>query len=134
MDAIVSQRLKEARHQRRMTGGQLCKQVGISAQQLSKIERNLNRIHAGQLWLFAQILGQSVDWFFELPEQGCRDSYSVRKAREFFAILEKLEPAQLQLIANTAKLLADKDGLKPKSMRGSRRRLHSFDPITPPAS
>ncbi len=88
-----------------MTGAELAKQVGLSTQQLSKIERNRNRINAGQLWLFSQCLGQSVDWFFENPGQSAPEVRSVRKVREFFTIVTALEPSQIRLIANATKML-----------------------------
>ena len=43
----------------------LAEEMGITFQQVQKYERGLNRVSAGRLWKLSQILGVSVNFFFE---------------------------------------------------------------------
>ncbi|WP_373290320.1 helix-turn-helix domain-containing protein [Neoroseomonas lacus] len=106
MDTLVGQRVRQARLEVQMTAASLAACAGITSQQLSKFELGHNRIHIGQLWLFAQALGRPVDWFFETPEAARPDRRVGRKTQGFFKILETLEPESLRLIAGMARMLA----------------------------
>ena len=65
IDAHVGLRLRLARLQRRLSQEKLGASVGITFQQVQKYERGTNRIGAGRLYQFAEILGVDVSYFFE---------------------------------------------------------------------
>lgn len=129
-DMLVGQRIKLARLESGMTGEALATRIGLTPQQLSKLERGLNRVHAGQLWLLAEALERSVDWFFDVPDAASPNVQVTRQARKFFKALHALEPKQIQIVADAARVLADAEpqaarrpSIKRIEFRGSRQRM-----------
>ncbi|MEL6859728.1 MAG: helix-turn-helix transcriptional regulator [Pseudomonadota bacterium] len=69
VDHQIGHRIRAARVDASMTQSELGDHLGCSSQQVHKYERGTNRVSAGTLFLIAQTLGHSVDWFFIDAEQ-----------------------------------------------------------------
>ena len=65
VDVHVGGRVKARRRLTGMSQEELGKHVGLTAQQISKYEKGMNRIAASRLWRFSLILGRPISWFFE---------------------------------------------------------------------
>ena len=64
MDIQIGQRIRRARLEASVTQHQLGQALGRSSQQIHKYEQGSNRVSAGTLFLIAQTLNRSIDWFF----------------------------------------------------------------------
>lgn len=64
MDVQIGQRIRRARIDASITQHDLGKILGRSSQQVHKYEQGTNRVSAGTLFVIAQVLERSVDWFF----------------------------------------------------------------------
>ena len=65
IDAHVGKRLRLRRNILRITQQELAEMLGLTFQQVQKYEKGGNRISASRLWDISQILGVSIDFFFE---------------------------------------------------------------------
>ncbi len=65
IDIHVGKRLLQRRNMLRITQEVMAKKLGITYQQIQKYEKGANRIAASRLWDFAQVLGVSINYFFE---------------------------------------------------------------------
>lgn len=65
IDAHVGRRLRDRRILLGLTQTAVADSIGLSFQQVQKYERGANRISAGRLYQFAQLLDVSIDYFFE---------------------------------------------------------------------
>ena len=65
MDIHVGQRLKVRRSLLGMSQEKLAEAAGITFQQIQKYERGMNRISAGRLFDFSNVLDVPVSYFFE---------------------------------------------------------------------
>ncbi len=65
VDAHVGGRVRARRTLIGMSQEELGKHVGVTLQQIQKIEKGMHRIGASRLWQFSLILGQPISWFFE---------------------------------------------------------------------
>jgi len=65
VDVHVGARLRERRRQLGKSQSALAGAVGLTFQQIQKYERGGNRIGAGRLHRFAEILGVPVSFFFD---------------------------------------------------------------------
>jgi len=64
-DRHVGERLRQRRIMLGYSQQKVAELVGVTYQQAHKYERGINRISAGRLYDFAQVLNVSVDFFFE---------------------------------------------------------------------
>ena len=64
MDVQIGQRIRRARLEASVTQHQLGQILGRSSQQIHKYEQGSNRVSAGTLYVIAQTLNRSIDWFF----------------------------------------------------------------------
>jgi transcriptional regulator with XRE-family HTH domain len=64
MDVQIGQRIRRARLEAAVTQHQLGQILGRSSQQIHKYEQGSNRVSAGTLFMIAQTLNRSIDWFF----------------------------------------------------------------------
>ncbi len=64
MDFQIGQRIRRARQEASVTQHELGQILGRSSQQIHKYEQGSNRVSAGTLYMIAQTLNRSVDWFF----------------------------------------------------------------------
>lgn len=64
MDFQIGQRIRRARIDASITQHELGRILGRSSQQVHKYEQGTNRVSAGTLFVIAQVLERSVDWFF----------------------------------------------------------------------
>ena len=65
IDVYVGSRVRVRRVLLGMSQERLAKELGVTFQQVQKYERGSNRIGASRLWDLAQVLGVSVDFFYE---------------------------------------------------------------------
>ena len=65
IDVHVGNRLRLRRSILGLSQERLASELGITFQQVQKYERGLNRIGASRLWDLAQVLGVSVNYFYE---------------------------------------------------------------------
>ena len=65
VDAYVGSRVRMRRVILGMSQQRLAKELSVTFQQIQKYEKGLNRIGASRLWDLAQVLGVSVDFFYE---------------------------------------------------------------------
>lgn len=65
IDIIVGQNLKKHRKLRFMSQQMLASLSNLSFQQIQKYEDGKNRISAGRLWRFSEILGLDINEFYE---------------------------------------------------------------------
>lgn len=69
VDRHVGMRLRLRRQLMKISQEELANSAGITFQQVQKYERGANRVGAGRLYRFAQVLEAPVTYFFEgLPE------------------------------------------------------------------
>lgn len=69
VDHHVGRRLRLRRMTLDMTQEKLATELEVSYQQVQKYEHGTNRIGAGRLFILAQLLGVSVQYFFEGLEE-----------------------------------------------------------------
>lgn len=65
IDIHVGDRLRQRRTILGLTQEKLAESVGLTFQQIQKYERGANRIGASRLFQFSQLLGISINFFFE---------------------------------------------------------------------
>lgn len=65
IDSYVGSRIRLRRGITGYSQEKLAEEMGITFQQVQKYERGLNRVSASRLWKLSQILGVSVNFFFE---------------------------------------------------------------------
>lgn len=65
LNKLIGRRIRALRQERRMSQARLGEPLGISFQQVQKIERGINRISAGRLVIVANVLGVSAAYFLE---------------------------------------------------------------------
>lgn len=65
VDVHIGLRLRALRIERKLSQGQVGEQIGVTFQQVQKFERAHNRITAKRLKQLSQVLGTSLDYFFE---------------------------------------------------------------------
>lgn len=65
IDLYVGSRVRMRRSILGMSQERLASELGITFQQVQKYERGSNRIGASRLWDLAQVLGVSVDFFYQ---------------------------------------------------------------------
>jgi transcriptional regulator with XRE-family HTH domain len=65
LSGIIGQKIKHRRRAIRLTQKDLGHHLGITFQQLQKIERGINRISAARLMLLAPSLQVGMDYFWE---------------------------------------------------------------------
>lgn len=69
LSVIIGEKIKRQRMAMRLTQKDLGHHLGITFQQLQKIERGINRISAARLMLLAPVLQVGMDYFWEpLPD------------------------------------------------------------------
>lgn len=82
IDIYVGRRIHDLRTSKGWSQTQLASLLGITFQQIQKYEKGLNRISASRLWYTAQLMGVSVDYFF--------NGISVELWKESFKLLPPL--------------------------------------------
>ena len=69
IERYIGHRIRERRVQLGLTQQQLAQLIGVTYQQAHKYERGVNRVSAGRLYQVSQVLGVSVDYFYEGYEE-----------------------------------------------------------------
>lgn len=107
IDAEIGRRLRALRQARSMTMEQVAARVGVRYQQIQKYEAGSNRVSAGRLFEFAQLLDVPVSAFFEnvelatdrqAQEAAALDGRGFRLACEFDKLSEPQKRAVLSLV------------------------------------
>ena len=81
--------------------------VGVTYQQAHKYERGINRVSSGRLYDIAQVLGVSVEYFFEglgegySPDLTKRQRMCLELARNFSLIADEKHQSALAQLART---------------------------------
>ena len=65
IDIHVGNRIRSRRALLGISQEKLAKELGVTFQQIQKYERGMNRMGSSRLWDMAQVLGVSVNFFFE---------------------------------------------------------------------
>lgn len=65
VDLHVACRLKDRREVLGLSQADLGAALGVTFQQIQKIEYGVNRVSAGNLWKAAKLLGKPVGYFYE---------------------------------------------------------------------
>jgi transcriptional regulator with XRE-family HTH domain len=92
LDVHVGARLKERRLAMGLTQEVLAELAGIAMQQIQKYESGKDRISAGRLFVLAEFLKVTTDWFFEGYQPASRGSKEIQPDDR------QLEPDVVQLI------------------------------------
>jgi transcriptional regulator with XRE-family HTH domain len=64
LDALIGQRIRQARTLRNLSQAELATKAGVTFQQLQKYENGSNRVSASRLYQIAKILEFPVTYFF----------------------------------------------------------------------
>jgi transcriptional regulator with XRE-family HTH domain len=65
MDEHIGRRIRERRHELKMSQQALAKEIGVAFQQVQKYENGKNRITAVRLFVLSHVLRVPVLYFFE---------------------------------------------------------------------
>ena len=65
LNGLLGQQIRELRVVRGLSQAELAREIGITFQQLQKIERGVNRVSAARLLLIAEFFAMPVTWFYE---------------------------------------------------------------------
>lgn len=83
VDRAVGARLRQFRRQRSLTQAQLGGLLGLTFQQVQKYEHARSRISASKLMMMSDVLGVSIEAFFEDVEDALVETPSVKaRSRE----------------------------------------------------
>jgi transcriptional regulator with XRE-family HTH domain len=109
VDASVGERLRRRRREIGLSQAQFGDQLNLTSQQILKYERGENRIAAGRLLEFAQILGVPIRYFFQdadRPLLGKENTHAIRDHDALMAFARSTEGRALHAafteIANLA--------------------------------
>ncbi|MEM1382897.1 MAG: helix-turn-helix transcriptional regulator [Pseudomonadota bacterium] len=94
VDAHIGARVRMRRMMAGISQEQLGDALGLTFQQIQKYEKGLNRIGAGRLYRIAQVLGVSVEFFYEgLPQNRAHAESELdeRRSAEMMAFLSSPE-------------------------------------------
>ncbi len=87
IDLMVGRKVRQGRQEAGMSQEELGTPLGITFQQIQKYEKGLNRVSASRLWEIGELIGKSVNWFFEVEaEEIVADKNSLRVYRAYKAI------------------------------------------------
>lgn len=89
IDIHVGSRIRMRRNLLGFSQEVTANRLGLTFQQLQKYERGINRVSGSRLYDIGQILGVSVDWFFEEMDE----ETSKRSPRSFTADSQSLTEA-----------------------------------------
>ena len=88
IDIHVGNRIRSRRALLGISQEKLAKELGVTFQQIQKYERGMNRMGSSRLWDMAQVLGVSVNFFFEdmaaeIAAQSPRSFFTRQQAMPF---------------------------------------------------
>lgn len=104
VDIYVGQRMRARRIVLGLTQQQLADLIGVTYQQSNKYEQGVNRISAARLHTIAEVLGVSVNYFFEGLDSGepVVQTESSRLVLEIGKCLASMSPKSLQILLKIA--------------------------------
>jgi transcriptional regulator with XRE-family HTH domain len=109
VDRHVGAKVRERRIVLGLTQQQLAELIGTTYQQAHKYEKGDNRISAGRLFMIAQALGVTVDYFFEELGSGepIRPTAPQRQMLELVQNFTALSRRRQDALCQLARTLAD---------------------------
>ena len=99
IDIHVGSRLKLRRSLLGLSQERLADELGITFQQVQKYEKGLNRIGASRLWDLAQVLGVSVDYFYENLDENSKNK-SPRKISNNLILSDNPKEFDMSILLN----------------------------------
>ena len=99
VDVHVGSQLKLRRILLGLSQERLAEELGITFQQVQKYEKGLNRIGASRLWDLAQVLGVSVDYFYENIDENSQNK-SPRKISGQLLLSDNTKEFDMGLLLN----------------------------------
>ena len=99
-DQYIGTKIYGVRLAQRLTRQELGELIGVSAQQLQKYEKGLNRISAGRLTLVAKALNKKISFFYEGLEEENEDTNHQRICAEVSNNFMKLKNPEHQTAVN----------------------------------
>lgn len=99
IDVHVGTQLKLRRILLGLSQERLADELGITFQQVQKYEKGLNRIGASRLWDLAQVLGVSVDYFYENLDENTRNK-SPRKISNHLILSDNAQEFDMSILLN----------------------------------
>jgi transcriptional regulator with XRE-family HTH domain len=114
IDRFLGHRIKQLRLLACMTQQHVAAQLGVSPQQVCKLEAGIDRVSAAQLLLIARFLEVPMTELFEgydhsAPRDPFDDAETSRMLRDLAHVFRKLEPKQQEALAHLARALAAND-------------------------
>lgn len=103
--AIIGQRLKRARLNKKMTQDSLAKQLGVSVAFLSRIESGTSHVNLKRLSQICDILGTTEGEILN----GTASSSQRYLVSDFNELLRKCSPNKQKLIYRVAKAIAEEE-------------------------
>ncbi len=103
--AIIGQRLKKARLNKKMTQDSLAKQLGVSVAFLSRIESGTSHVNLKRLSQICDILGTTEGEILN----GTASSSQRYLVSDFNELLKKCSPNKQKLIYRVAKAIAEEE-------------------------
>jgi transcriptional regulator with XRE-family HTH domain len=82
IDRSIGARIRERRNELGVTQRELADAVAVTFQQVQKYEEATNRITAGRLYEFANVLDVEIGYFFENAERARKPLRKRRKPRK----------------------------------------------------
>ena len=99
IDVHVGSQLKLRRILLGLSQERLAEELGITFQQVQKYEKGLNRIGASRLWDLAQVLGVSVDYFYENLDENTQNK-SPRKISNHLLLSDNIKEFDMSILLN----------------------------------
>jgi transcriptional regulator with XRE-family HTH domain len=126
IDRHVSRRIRERRMMLGLTTRQMAELIGVTYSQAQKYETGVNRIAAGRLYGFAQVLGVDINYFFEdslSSEQSSmatpQQSMLLELARNFVSIPTSKHQEAIVALARALSMLDKPAGREAGRVQGS---------------
>ncbi len=113
IDILVASRIEAMRKSRGLSRTQLASKIGVTHQQLAKIEHGVNRISAGKLVLICRALNVRVDQLFDNLDEIKVISQGGRMAIDVSRNFMRISDSNTQYgINQLVRILADKKEVK----------------------
>ena len=101
--SIIGERLKQARHAKKMTQEQLAEKLDVSVAFLSRVERGHSHLNLNRLSQVCKFLDVSEGYILS----GSSEDSKSYLDEDFKKILDKCSPEKQRLIYNIAKTIAE---------------------------
>ena len=100
-DKLIGERLRQRRHELKVSQKTLAEHLGITFQQIQKYEQGTDRLASSRLQSIAQFLGVALSYFFTPPGEDAHLSTAVGAGL--------MEPGAIELFAAYGRIESEKD-------------------------